>query len=79
MAINSVLQTGLQGVQTGLNGLHQSARTIATATTDAGPSSAHNMTEAVVEFKLYEQSVKGSAKVVQAADDMMGSLLDTFA
>ena len=79
MAINSVLQSGLHGIQAGLNGLQKSAQTIATATTDTGPATTKDMAEAVVELRLYEQGVKGSARVVKAADEMMGSLLDTFA
>ncbi len=79
MAISSVLHTGLQGIQTGLNGVQKSAQTIATATTENNPASTERMTDALVELKLYEHEVKGSARVVQAADQMMGSLLDTFA
>jgi len=79
MAISSVLQTGLQGIQTGLNGLQKSAQTIATAPTQANSASTDQMVEALVDLKLYEHEVKGSARVVRAADEMMGSLLDTFA
>ena len=79
MAISSVLQTGLQGIQTGLNGLQKSAQTIAAAPTRANPASSDQMVEAQVDLKLYEHEVKGSARAVRAADEMMGSLLDTFA
>lgn len=79
MTINSVLQTGVQGVQQGIQGAEQAATKIVRAGTVDGPSGANDVVEPIVELKLYERSVQASAQVVRTADEVLGTLLDTLA
>lgn len=78
---NSALQTGLQGVQQGIEGAERSAREIVRAGTVDGPagSNSNDVTESVVDLKLYERSVEASAQVVKTADEVLGTLIDTLA
>src|SRR5690554_5327 len=90
--IGSVLNAGLEGVHKGMNGLHKTARDMASATTQAAPAPAttqspvvsqpspeNSLAESMVELRLYEATTQASAKVVKAADEMLGTLIDTFA
>lgn len=89
--ISSVLNSGLEGIHKGMSGLHKTAQDIATTTVQtarepaavqapAENSSAKNsLAESLVELRLYETSTQASAKVVKAADNMLGTLIDTFA
>lgn len=80
MSIGSVLNTGIQGVQTGVRGMEQAAQEIV----QAGSSNSTNggsgdFVEPIMDLKLYENSVEASAKVIKTADEMIGTLLDTMA
>lgn len=78
MSISTTLQTGVQGVQQGIQGMEKAAGQIAQAATgEAG--SVGELAAPLVELKLYEQSVEASAKVVKTADEVLGTLLDTMA
>ena len=90
--IGSVLNTGLEGVHKGMTGLHKTAQDIASKTTQvaSAPQVAQSPTtvqaatdsslaESMVELRLYEATTQASAKVVKAADEMLGTLIDTFA
>lgn len=95
--IGSVLNTGLEGVQKGMTGLHQTAQNIASKTTQvtSAPQSGQSpatvqaatvqaatdssLAESMVEMRLYEATTQASAKVVKTADEMIGTLIDTFA
>jgi len=80
MAIESILQTGLQGVQKGIDGAEKAALSIVKSGSDGSTESDSNsVTESIVDLQLYERSIEASAKVVKTADDVLGSLLDTFA
>lgn len=79
MAVNSVLQTGVQGIQSSVKGMQDAAQKIAQTGTVDGPQSANEIVEPLVDLKLYEVSAQASAKVVQTADKMLGTLLDTTA
>ena len=77
MGIGSVLNTGIQGIQTGVRGMEQSAQEIVKAgSSDAG---AGDFIEPIMDLKLYENTVEASTKVVKTADEMMGTLLDIIA
>lgn len=79
MAINSLLQTGVQGIQSSVKGMQVAADRIAhTASSDAvRPTS--EIAEDIVDLKLYERSAQASAKVIKTADSLLGTLLDTTA
>jgi len=76
MSISGVLQTGVQGIQSGIQGMERAAGEIAQVSTSSG---VNDMIEPVMDLKLYELSVEASAKVVQTADELLGTLLDTMA
>lgn len=73
MSVNSILQTGVQGIQNATQGAEIAAREIVRAS--SGTSSA-NVVEAMVDLKLYERSVQASSQVVKTADEVLGSILD---
>lgn len=77
MSIGSVLSTGIQGVQTGMRGMEQSAQNIVKAGTSE--NTAGDVIEPIMDLKLYENTVEASTKVIKTADEMMGTLLDTMA
>ncbi|MBZ0073161.1 MAG: hypothetical protein K8I04_15705 [Gammaproteobacteria bacterium] len=73
MTIDSIAALGQLGIQKGVQGVRTSASQIASAGTTT------DMTAALVALKPQELQVAASAKVIEAADDMLGALLDTFA
>ncbi len=83
--ISNVLSTGLQGIKQGVQGAEKAATRIAqagqpladdTGVNEAGSDIFDSLIEPIVDLKLYENSVKASAKVVKTADEMIGTLLD---
>ncbi len=80
MTINSVLNTGIQGVQKGVEGAESAAsRIVRSSAVDSGNDLANGVVEPIVDLKLYERSVEASARVVKTADEMLGTLIDTLA
>jgi len=90
--VNSILSTGLQGVQSGVDTVQRAAEDIVSATTigleaglEADPETASgddalaNITEAAVSLRRGEQQVQASAAVVKTADEVLGTLLDITA
>lgn len=85
MNVNTVLQTGIQGIQRGQEELQKAASEIVNAGAvnategQANNSQSSSVIEPIVDLKLYEQTVEASAKVVETADEVLGTLLDTLA
>ena len=85
--INTLLNSGVEGLSRSQNGLHESAKIIASggqagSVNSSGQppvSSDEAMLTAVVDLNLYEVQFKASAKVVSTADETIGTLLDEFA
>ncbi|MGK0500162.1 MAG: hypothetical protein ACJAYG_001809 [Oceanicoccus sp.] len=86
--VDSVLSSGLQGIQAGIGQARQAAQDIADATVaptsnDAtGPASkdpVRAIAEAAVALRVSEQQVQASAAVVKTADEVLGTILDTKA
>jgi len=78
MNINTTIQTGLQGVQQGIDGVDRAATDIVrTGTVDSVEGG--EVVEPIIELRLYERSVQASAQVVRTADEVLGTLLDTLA
>lgn len=75
MAINSITGPALQGIQKGFQGMRRVASEIASTqqTTQNKPS---DLSRAMVEMKQHAHQTKSSVKVLQAADEMLGSLID---
>ena len=75
--INTALSAGVEGVRTGVNNAQQAAQTLASA--GKKEDGIDQMTEAVLELKASEQQVQASAEVIQTADEVLGTLIDTQA
>jgi len=78
MNLSSIQQTGLEGIQRGLQGIEKSASEIVKLGTTNDASGSTSFVEPILELKLYERSIEASAKVVQVADEVLGTLLDTM-
>ncbi len=70
----SAINTGLQGIQRGMTGLHKNAQDIATQ--NNVPQASPSLESSLVDMKANELQVQVSAKVVQTSSDMIGSLID---
>ena len=79
MSINTTVDVGLQGVRTGVVGIEKAAAEIARAGTVDGAAGSNDVTESIVELRLYQRSVEASSQVVRTADEVLGTLLDTMA
>jgi hypothetical protein len=75
MAVNSVLASGVQGLQLGISQANKAGANIARAgTTTSGDN--NDLTNSLVDLKSAEQQVKASAQVIKSADDTVGTLID---
>ena len=76
--VDSVMATGMAGVHAGFQRANDAAQDIAQMATkeSASGNAINDVTEAVVDLKVSELQVEASAKVVQTADDMMGTLIN---
>ncbi len=91
MAVNPMLSSGVNGIQTGLNGLQNVAHEIAALNPTTNPTDADaqvapvsgpgldEIAESIVDLKVYQRQVEASVKVVQTADEVIGFLLDVHA
>tara|TARA_R110000744_G_scaffold7403_7_gene25739 strand:+ start:22407 stop:22670 length:264 start_codon:yes stop_codon:yes gene_type:complete len=79
--ISGAFASGLQGVQRGAEQVTQASRDIASLNGDTqqGSSSSTNLTDSVVDLQTGAIGVEASAKVLDVANDTIGTLLDTFA
>ena len=73
MSTISAFQSGLSGIQTGMQSLNRNAAQI--ASTDR-LQSAGDLTEPLVNLLSDEQQVKASSKVIEASNSMIGTILD---
>ena len=94
MAVNPILQSGLNGIQSGLKGMNRAAQDIADLNLDDRSKSASDDdvvkvdassdrlsdgVEAIVDLRVHARQVQASAKVVATADEILGFLLDVRA
>lgn len=92
MAVNPMLGAGVNGINSGLNGLKRAAQDVAelnldqdgpdsgTATPEATTSrDVDDSVSAVTDLAVYERQVQASAKVIESADSAVGFLLDVHA
>jgi hypothetical protein len=75
MAINSIMGSAMQGIEKGFQGMRRVASEIASTqqTTQSKPT---DLSRAMVEMKQHANQTKASTKVLKAADDMLGTLID---
>lgn len=79
MSTISLLQSGLAGFQKATTDAQRSAASIASSASLSEPSTGTDLTEALVTLKQAEIQAQASAKVIAAADETMGRLLDELA
>lgn len=76
MAVNSIFQAGVQGIGDGLARAESAAGRIAQPGAGEG---LEEITEAAVELAAAEQQVEASARVVETATGLVGTLIDVLA
>lgn len=72
------LQTGLSGISRGFEGLQEAASNIAKAgarTTESNNTAA-DLTQSLVDLQEQSQATLASVKVVDSANEVLGTLLD---
>ena len=74
--IGSVFTAGLQGVQSGYDALNRSADQIAKANIPPEEGGPEEIYTPVVEQISGKTQVQASAKVIEAASETLGSLID---
>jgi hypothetical protein len=80
MDVGSVVNQGLIGMQKSQSSMLQSAQQIAQAgTTQRDNPQANDVVEPLINIKAQSQVFDSSAKVVKAADETIGTLLDVKA
>lgn len=80
MQIGSVITQGLIGMQNSQAEMTRSATQIAQASTTQGDNpQATDLVEPLINLQLQSQLFDSAARVVQVADETLGTLLDTKA
>lgn len=73
MTTISAYQSGLTGIQKGIQSLNQNAAKIASANTS---EAATDITTPIVGMIRDKHQIEASAKVIEASNSMLGTLLD---
>ena len=74
--ISGITDTALGGIQTSLKKLNQAANEIATA--PVRRTEPTELVDPLVDALEAQRALEASAKVLQRADQVLGTLLDTF-
>ena len=80
MSVGSILGTGLEGINRGLQGMQRNAEAITQM--GSGPedqvdhANTGDLAKEMVEMKQNELQVKASANVIKSVDETIGTLLD---
>ena len=75
MGIDSVMNSALTGVDRGFQGMRRVASQISGVQQNQSPKET-DLSRAMVEMQQHAQQAKASVKVLKAADQMLGTLLD---
>ena len=75
MAIDSVTNSAIQGIQRGLQGIRRNASDIASAQNLRGASPTKDMTRSLVEMHENKLYTTASVKTLKTADQVIGTLL----
>jgi hypothetical protein len=78
MNVNAPAQTGLVGIERGLEDMNANAASIASASQAQG-NNPTDLAKPLVVMAMDEAQIGASVKVVKAADETLGSLLDVTA
>jgi hypothetical protein len=73
--ISSATSTAVSSIHSGLKQFDAAAQTVACG----GVGDNRELTEALVAGQQARQQIEASAKVLSAADEMLGTLIDRFA
>ena len=73
MSTIPAFQSGLSGINSGLQSLNKNAATIASA---GAMESGSDITTPLVNMISDKQQVQASAKILETSNDMIGSILD---
>jgi flagellar hook-associated protein FlgK len=76
MQIDSAFTTGLQGYQRAEQRVGQASEAIANGASRESGAAPVEITDELINLKLGELEAGASAKVIQTASDMLGSLID---
>ncbi len=79
MQINPAFANGLLSIQRGMQGLDRNAHEIASRPARGTDEPARDLAQPLVESRINLRQVQAGAAVVRTQDEMIGSLLDTFA
>lgn len=79
MGVLSMQSSAVMGVQQGLNNMRRYATEIASADQLNHAGKETDLAGSIIGLKASEVQVQASAKVVSAADEVLGTLLDTEA
>lgn len=77
MSTISPVQSGIQGIQSGMQNLKQDAQEIASNGTTKEESS--NLQRPLIDLVQDKNEVASATKVVKAADETIGTLVDVMA
>lgn len=75
--MDSVLNAGVAGMQSGMHAAQRAASDIARAPVTQADTPP--MTQSMVDLRLAERQVEASAAVVKTADEVLGTMIDTTA
>ena len=82
MSTIPAINSGIQGINKGMDGLKRNAHDTATLNTQnntTNTSDLKGVTATLIDMKSNELQVEMSAKVVKAADEMIGTIIDITA
>jgi len=79
MGVLSVQNEALQGIQRGIEGLRKNASEIASADQLNRAGKDTDLEGSLVDLQQNKIQVQASAKTVSAADEVLGTLIDTMA
>ncbi len=79
MPINPAANNGLLSIQRGMQGLERNAQAIASRPVTGGDEPGRDLAAPLVESRVNLRQVQAGAAVIRTEDEMIGSLLDTFA
>jgi len=79
MGVLSVQNEALQGIQRGIEGLRKNASEIASADQLNRAGKDTDLEGSLIDLQQNKVQVQASAKTVSAADEVLGTLIDTMA
>jgi len=75
MNLPSITGSALQGINQGLDNMRKDAQTIASVNTTRDENT-QDLAQAMVDLNASARQTEASVKVVKAADEVLGTLLD---